>query len=262
LEENPALNLMFQLCGFIPVQMAANGSGNPNQYDKASFLNLLRKSKRAFQEGFDILVLPEGQLNPWPELGLLQVFPGAHKLSLTSHHPIRMVALHGFQNFWHADESILGMHVTARGGTVRAYSGDGRMFETSEEFMDTFRAVVGYFGANGVDHPDIVDWMDGTAWQEKQLKLAPLIPRGEEDTKHAHQIKENTKDKSMGEQGVNSQGSSDAMSSDVEQTIRAILELERQTRFLESESDPINPKRSPVGVHMCKRPSTRISLCP
>jgi hypothetical protein len=233
---------MFKLCGFIPVQMANNGSGNPNEYKKASFLNLLRQTKHAFKEGYDILVLPEGQLNPWPELGLLEVFSGAHKLSLTSHRPIRMVALHGFQNVWHADESI-GMNVTSRGGTIRAYSSKGRMFETSEEFIDTFRLVVGFFGANGVDHPDIIDWMDGTAWQEKHLQ-------------HVHQMmpdeKHNTK-----------QSEHRVADSDVEQTIRAMLERANQFATLESGSDPtLDPKRSPVGVHMCKPPATRISLRP
>ena len=178
---------MFKLCGFIPVQMSANGSGNPNEYDKASFISLLRQTKKAFKDGFDILILPEGQLNPWPEQGLLEIFPGAYKLSLISHRPIRFVGLHGFHNLWHPNEDI-GMKVTSRSGIVRVYdkfiqnspqnkhvsaagtniSSKSRMFESSEEFIHTFRTTVGHFGAHGVDHPDIDEWMDGTAWKQKE----------------------------------------------------------------------------------------------
>jgi hypothetical protein len=64
--------------------MEANGAGVPNLYEKKSLVTMLRQAKNAFNEGFAILVLPEGQLNSWPESGLLEVFPGAHKLSVMS----------------------------------------------------------------------------------------------------------------------------------------------------------------------------------
>ena len=61
-------------------------------------------------------MLPEGQLNPWPESGLLEVLPGAHKLSLISKLPIiRMVALYMVSiPCGTADESIVGMKVTGK----------------------------------------------------------------------------------------------------------------------------------------------------
>lgn len=76
LEDNPVTALMFKQAGFIPVQMAANKAGENNDYDKSSFRKLLKDSKQAFAEGFDIGVLPEGQLNPNPEGGLLPIFSG------------------------------------------------------------------------------------------------------------------------------------------------------------------------------------------
>ena len=42
--------------------MQANGSGVPNEYDKKSFIKMLRQVKKAFEDGFDILV-SEGVLN-------------------------------------------------------------------------------------------------------------------------------------------------------------------------------------------------------
>jgi 1-acyl-sn-glycerol-3-phosphate acyltransferase len=177
LEDNPICNLLFKMAGFIPVQMEANASGDANQYDKKSFVRLLRDSKRAFGQGFDLLILPEGQLNPWPQKGLLPVFPGAHKLSQMSGRPIRMVALHGCHNLWPANDSILDMTLKDKSVKVRAYhgagageNGGGRMFESGEEFVDTFRAVVGQFGATGEDLPseELAQWFDGSKWKEEQ----------------------------------------------------------------------------------------------
>ena len=105
--------------------MEANGSGNPNEYDKKSFINLLRQTKKACKEGFDILILPEGQLNPWPEQGLLEVFPGAVKLAQISKRPIRFVGLHGLHRLWHPDDEI-GMTITGRDVKMRTYPGPGR----------------------------------------------------------------------------------------------------------------------------------------
>ena len=79
LDENPITRMFFHMAGFIPVDMEANGAGVPNVYDQNSFKSMLRQTKRALQEGFDVLMMPEGQLNPTPEKGLLPVFGGACK---------------------------------------------------------------------------------------------------------------------------------------------------------------------------------------
>ena len=46
--------------------MTANKAGEPNDYDVSTFKNLLKQAKQAFADGFDIGILPEGQLNPHP----------------------------------------------------------------------------------------------------------------------------------------------------------------------------------------------------
>ena len=156
---------MFQLCGFIPVDMEANGSGEPNQYNRASFKNLLKQVKRAFDEGFDILILPEGQLNPHPARGLLPVFTGAHKLSRVSHRPVNLFALYGGHAAWPVDRAL--PRVTTRHLSVRGY-GAARQYGSDEEFVATFQHVVGQFGATGTDTTDLDQWLDGSAWQQQQ----------------------------------------------------------------------------------------------
>ena len=54
LEENKITKLLFTQCGMIPVDMADNGNGNANEYDKGSFKRLLKDMKAAFADGFDI----------------------------------------------------------------------------------------------------------------------------------------------------------------------------------------------------------------
>ena len=92
LEDNPVTALLFRQAGFIPVAMAANKPGEENQYDKGSLKQLLKSCKQAFDEGFDIGILPEGQLNPEPEKGLLPIFTGAFTLARLSKRPIRLMA--------------------------------------------------------------------------------------------------------------------------------------------------------------------------
>jgi len=174
LDANPICKVLFQMSGFIPVDMEDNGSGNPNQYNPTSFKRLLKDSKLAFEEGFDLLVLPEGQLNPWPEEGLLEVFPGAVKLAQISHRPIRMVAMNGLHNLWHADDSI-GMTVTGRDVKMRAYRGPGRIYhkhddDAEDEFITTMNQVIGYFGSHGEDVPGLEQWLDGTAFAEQKQR--------------------------------------------------------------------------------------------
>jgi 1-acyl-sn-glycerol-3-phosphate acyltransferase len=159
LEKNPITCLLFKMCGFFPVEMEANGNGNANQYKKSSFKALLKGIKEAFDEGFDIGILPEGQLNPTPEKGLQPVFPGAFTLSKMSKRPIRMMGLFGLHRLWHGDERI-GMTVTGREVKVRAYPFSCK-FENADDFVESFKSVVGYFGAKGEDHPDWQKYLTG-----------------------------------------------------------------------------------------------------
>ena len=66
------------MAGFISVDMADNGNGNPNKYNRASFKQMIRDTSDAILDGFDILILPEGQLNPTSEEGLQPILPGAY----------------------------------------------------------------------------------------------------------------------------------------------------------------------------------------
>jgi 1-acyl-sn-glycerol-3-phosphate acyltransferase len=162
--------MLFTLCGFISVDMADNGSGTPNEYDRSSFKNLLKQVKKALNEGFDILMFPEGQLNPKPENGLLPVFTGVQSLSRSSQRPLAFVALHGGHRFWRAnDESLMaGIHVVDRSIQVQSYTGD-RVLESDDEFIQTFDAIVGHFGATGRPPPDLEAWLDGTAYVGQRI---------------------------------------------------------------------------------------------
>jgi len=152
LEDNPVNKIFFRSCGFIPVDMEANKAGETNSYDKKGFKQFLKLCKQAFSEGFDIGILPEGQLNPTPENGLQPVFTGAYTLAKMSRRPIRMIALHGTHKLWHPKEEI-GMTVTDRKVKVRAYPA-GTPFENGDDFANTFTKIIGHFGANGEDLPD------------------------------------------------------------------------------------------------------------
>lgn len=167
--------MLFQLCGFIPVEMVDNGSGTPNKYNRSSFKTLLKQVKQSFAQGFDILIFAEGQLNPWPEKGVLPVFTGAQKLSLMSGRPMHLVALSGCQNLWrapvHNENLMQGMHVTGRHVKVRGYSCD-RQFSSDDEFVQTFSTVVGHFGATGHDVRDLAAWLDGSAYQNSLAELS------------------------------------------------------------------------------------------
>ena len=147
LEKNPICNLLFKQAGFIPVQMAANGHGENNDYDKASFKKLLKDSKQAFEDGFDIGLLPEGQLNPTPEKGLLPVFSGAFTLARMSRRPIQMISLSGVHDLWHP---LHGMHCIGRHIKLRTFPYMFR-FTKSSDFVDTFKAFVGHFAMYGQD---------------------------------------------------------------------------------------------------------------
>ena len=167
LESNPVTALLFRQSGFIPVAMVANKAGEDNEYDMSSFKQLLKDVKRAFEEDFDVALLPEGQLNPTPELGLQPVFTGAYTLAKMSKRPIHMMALYGIHKLWHPDDRI-GMTVTGRQVKIRTYP-YGRTYSSADEFKTTFETVVGQFGATGVDLPEkeLEAWLTGEAWKRK-----------------------------------------------------------------------------------------------
>lgn len=168
LEDNPVTKLLFQQCGFIPVAMAANKPGEANQYDAGSFKQLLKGCKQAFDEGFDVALLPEGQLNPHPERGLLPTFAGAHTLARMARRPIHMMALHGTHHLWHPHDGMVSRRRRVR---VRNYhAGEaGRSYKSADEFTATFERVVGHFGTTGQDlapAEELEAWLSGTAWEK------------------------------------------------------------------------------------------------
>lgn len=183
LEDNPITKLLFTQCGFIPVQMAANSAGDDNDYDLKSFKTLLRMSKQAFKEGFDIGILPEGQLNPHPEEKLLPCFPGAFTLAKLSRRPIRFMALHGTHRLWHARDDI-GMTVTGRDIALRVYPGQGRKLSSAAEFLATFEAVVGKFATTGkdLDDDELHAWIDGSKWEtDKKNEISRRTTEEDDD---------------------------------------------------------------------------------
>ena len=150
LEKNPITRLLFRQAGFIPVQMAANEAGEDNDYDKSSFKQLLKSSKKAFADGFDIGILPEGQLNPTPEKGLMPVFSGAFTLAKISRRPVQMMALNGVHDLWHP---VHGMHCIGRHIKIRVYPTIWR-FANGANFMNTFQNVIEQFAMHGTDLPE------------------------------------------------------------------------------------------------------------
>lgn len=147
--------------------MAPNKPGEENEYDKSSMKSFLKNSKKAFTEGFDIGILPEGQLNPTPEKGLLPVFSGAYTLARMSRRPIQMMALHGINQLWHPNDGmeVGDMNVTGRHVKIRVYS-NPRKYDSDDDFKETFSAVVGEFGKTGKDVEDLDDWLSGKKWAE------------------------------------------------------------------------------------------------
>jgi 1-acyl-sn-glycerol-3-phosphate acyltransferase len=145
LEKNPVTKLMFKTAGFIPVDMAANAPGQDNEYDVKGFKKLLKDTKQAVADGFDIGILPEGQLNPTPEQGLLPLFTGAYTLAKLSKRPIGMLGLYGVDRLWGA---VRGMTVLDRRVQVGVLS-PPRKYGSAEDFTTTFTDVVGTFGQGG-----------------------------------------------------------------------------------------------------------------
>lgn len=203
LEANPITCLLCKMCGFIPVDMEANGNGNANEYDPKSFKQMLKSTKAAIEEGFDIGILPEGQPNPTPEQGLQPVFSGAFTLARMSRRPIKMIALYGLHRMWHPDDSI-GMECSARDMSVRVYP-KGRVYKDAEEFTATFEAVAGYFGAHGTDMPrqELDLWLDGSMWQTELSRRASTRMAAEDIEQEEVKVKEEVNDGSEKKRAMN-----------------------------------------------------------
>jgi len=137
LESNPITRILFQSCGFIPIEMSANKPGEANVYDKSSFKSFLKQVKIAFNEGFDVGLLPEGQINPTPEKGLLPVFSGAYTLSRMSKRPIRMMALSGTHKLWYGSDPLGKSPIRGREVKLRVYP-QKFWFKNGQDFIDTF----------------------------------------------------------------------------------------------------------------------------
>ncbi len=87
-------------------------------------------------------------MNPTPEAGLQPVFGSPYAIAKSSNRPIQMIGLHGCNHLWSADENI-GMKVVGRDVKVKVFPLCKKEFDSAEEFIDTFNAVVGTFGASG-----------------------------------------------------------------------------------------------------------------
>lgn len=160
LESNFVTRIFFQQAGFIPVGMVANGHGTPNEYDKQSFKAMLVACKSALSTGCDLGILPEGQLNPTPENGLLEIFTGAFSMARKTT-PIQMFAMHGAHNMWHPTKGVIGETGTV---SIMVYH-PARVYKDPRDFSLTFSTVVGKFGATGQNVEDLDDWLSGKAFQ-------------------------------------------------------------------------------------------------
>jgi len=185
--------MLFKMCGFFPVAMSDNGAGEQNEYDRASFKQLLKGVKKAFDEGFDIGILPEGQLNPRPEEGLSKTLyrceKGALVVGLFERTPVAGSPAVGLQNlplltppidFFHRSGAYtlarmskrqiimmslwnthsfwhanpdIGLKVTSNVIRIKNF-GRGKQFGSSDEFLNAFREIVGPFGFDGVGLSD------------------------------------------------------------------------------------------------------------
>jgi hypothetical protein len=96
---------------------------------------------------------------------LLPVFPGAYTLAKRSGRPIYMMAIHGTNKLWDAqdDQGMLSSPITGRSVQVRAYP-VGRRYRSAREFVETFTKVVGTFGMLGRDlpEPELTRWLEGS----------------------------------------------------------------------------------------------------
>jgi len=193
LEDNPFTKILFRQSGFIPIDMTPNEPGEANQYDPKSMKAFLKSSKQAFVEGFDIGILPEGQLNPAPEKGLLPLFSGAYVLARMSKRPIQMMALHGVNRLWHPNDGmeVGDMNVTGRNVKIRIYP-NARKYASNDDFKETFSAVVGHFGKTGEDVEHLDEWLSGSKWTEIDQQRKQKA-KEEEEAKQAAEAEQKLK---------------------------------------------------------------------
>lgn len=102
--------------------MTSNAPGEENVYDPSSFKNLLKSVKST---EFDLGILPEGQLNPTPERGLLPIYTGAETLKRILKAEYVFMGLKGTGEIWHPVEGIVGR---GRKVEVKVF-GEGGEFE-------------------------------------------------------------------------------------------------------------------------------------
>ncbi|GMH67875.1 hypothetical protein TrLO_g3029 [Triparma laevis f. longispina] len=121
-EDNLVTRYVFRSCGHIPVSMTSNAPGEENVYDPSSFKNLLKSVKST---EFDLGILPEGQLNPTPERGLLPIYTGAETLKRILKAEYVFMGLKGTGEIWHPVEGIVGR---GRKVEVKVF-GEGGEFE-------------------------------------------------------------------------------------------------------------------------------------
>ncbi|KAL9179131.1 hypothetical protein ACHAXT_000173 [Thalassiosira profunda] len=50
LDANPICKILFGMAGFISIDMADNGNGNPNEYNRSSFKQMLNETRKAIDE--------------------------------------------------------------------------------------------------------------------------------------------------------------------------------------------------------------------
>ncbi|GAX12024.1 hypothetical protein FisN_8Lh122 [Fistulifera solaris] len=172
LEDHLVTRIFFRQAGFIPVGMAANGHGTPNEYDKQSFKAMLVACKNALNSGCDLGILPEGQCNPTPENGLLEVFTGAFSMARKTT-PIQMIAMHGAHKVWHPIDGVVGETDKV---SVMVYH-PARVYKDPRDFTMTFSTVVGKYGASGKNVADLDDWLSGKAYEK-------VVAVEESETKH------------------------------------------------------------------------------
>ncbi|GMI47322.1 hypothetical protein TrCOL_g3058 [Triparma columacea] len=132
--------MMFKKCGFIPVDMEGNASGVSNNYDAKTFRAVLKGVKKATEDGFDVGVLPEGQLNPRFQEGLLECYQGAWKMAKLTRGEVEIIGIKGTGRIWHADKGVVG---EGRIVEVRRW---GKGIQDPEEGAEEFKRIVGEYG--------------------------------------------------------------------------------------------------------------------
>uniref|UniRef100_A0A7S1TWL4 Phospholipid/glycerol acyltransferase domain-containing protein n=1 Tax=Phaeomonas parva TaxID=124430 RepID=A0A7S1TWL4_9STRA len=150
LESNPLFKLFGRSCGMVPVAMENTGSGNQNVYDASSFRKMYTAGIGALNEGWDLAILPEGQLNPRPEEGLQQIYPGPHSFSKRAGAKLQLVGIWGTEHIWKAGTASPAP--TAR--DVHLHLWEPIAYESPDAFVDGFTRRIEPFGLTGKVPPE------------------------------------------------------------------------------------------------------------